>query len=131
MNFLTFLSRGTLILNRCNTDRLSLPTQKHSKSKLGVLIERAPYYTIFVGGVRTIRECALTEVVRYVCLDYWEKWALRKWIKTKCWDRVNIQSTKYMCCHKIVGSLENFNLYSKPSGIRRIFIFCGGILPEK
>ena len=70
LNFLTFLSRGTLILNRCNTDRLSLPTQKHSKSKLGVLIERAPYYTIFVGGVRTIRECALTEVVRYVCLDY-------------------------------------------------------------
>ena len=75
MNFLTFLNREPLIWNSCNTDRLSLPTQKYKKVNVGVLIERAHYHTILAKGIRTFREGvlieegALTDVVRYVCYD--------------------------------------------------------------
>ena len=67
LSFLAFWSKETL-----NIDKVSLPKQKYSKNSMGILIERAHYYTIFVEGVRTIREGALTEggvlteVVRYI-----------------------------------------------------------------
>ena len=63
MRFLAFLSRETLIWKSCNTNKLSLPTQKHKRNNKDVLIEGARYYTILIEGIYNIPEGVLIERV--------------------------------------------------------------------
>ena len=55
-----------------NTDKVSLPTPKHSKVSMGALIERAYYYAILEEGVPTIQK-GRTNRGSMVCL----LWLLR------------------------------------------------------